>query len=177
MTRIWGMLAVAGVLGLATPVLAQPAPGTAGQPRPAGANVPTQPTEQLFDAISMGSMEAVRDSIGRGANLNARNVLGQRPVDLAIDIGRSDMAFLLLSLMRAGQAPTAAALPGAAPPPSRQAAPPARGAPAATTPPARPPTARLWANDGGAAMPELGFMGFDASRPDGGRPGIAGRGT
>jgi hypothetical protein len=144
---------------------APPAPGaTAGQGR-LGALAP--PTEMLFDGIAIGSMEAVRDAISRGANLNARNVLGQRPVDLAIDVGRSDMAFLLLSMMRAGQAPAAAALPAQ---PAPRAAPAPRRGTEPVAAPARLPTARLWANDGGAAMPDLGFMGFDASRAEGARP-------
>lgn len=168
-------LGLVAALAMAVPAGAQPAPGADPQARSARPSAQAQPTEQLFDGISMGSMEAVRDAIGRGANLNARNVLGQRPVDLAIDIGRSDMAFLLLSMMRAGQAPAAAALPSAAPP--RPASQPARGASAVVQPPARLPTARLWANDGGPAMPDIGFMGFDASRPDGARPGGAGRGS
>lgn len=152
---------------LTAPTLAQPSPGA--QPPGSGRlSAQAPPTEMLFDGIAIGSMDVVRDAITRGANLNARNVLGQRPVDLAIDVGRSDMAFLLLSMMRAGQAPAAAALPTQ--PPARAAAPAARRGAEAAAPPARLPTARLWVNDGGAAMPELGFMGFDASRPDGARP-------
>jgi hypothetical protein len=177
MIRPWLALGLVATLGLAVPASAQPAPGGDSQGRSARSNAQAQPTEQLFDGIAMGSMEAVRDAISRGANLNARNVLGQRPVDLAIDIGRSDMAFLLLSMMRAGQAPAPAALPGAAPQP-RPAPQPARGAAAVVQPPpARLPTARLWANDGGTAMPDIGFMGFDASRPEGIRPPSAARGS
>jgi len=151
---------------LATPALAQAPP--AGVGARAGLSTGT-PTELLFDAIAIGNMEVVREAVGRGANLNARNVLGQRPVDLAIDVGRSDIAFLLLSLMRAGQ-PDRAAL---APPPSdaqgpRQARP--RGAPAVVSPPAPPRFAVRWANDGGAPQPDIGFLGFDASRPEGARP-------
>jgi hypothetical protein len=166
------VLGLVAVLGATMPAHAQQAPGSEPPARAAGANANVPPTEQLFDGISMGSMETVRDAIGRGANLNARNVLGQRPVDLAIDIGRSDMAFLLLSMMRAGQPQVVAPPPSAAP---RPQAPAARGTvPAARATPARLPTARLWANDGGTPIPELGFMGFDASRPDGARPSSAG---
>lgn len=150
----------------AAPSLAQPSPGA--PPGPGRLDAQAPPTEMLFDGIAVGSMDVVRDAISRGANLNARNVLGQRPVDLAIDVGRSDMAFLLLSMMRAGQAPAAAALP--AQPAPRAASPTARQGAETPVAPARLPTARLWANDGGAAMPELGFMGFDASRPEGARP-------
>jgi hypothetical protein len=127
------------------------------------------PTELLFDAIAIGNSEVVREAVGRGANLNARNVLGQRPVDLAIDVGRSDIAFLLLSLMRAGQPERAAPAPSPSdaqgPRPER-----ARPAPVQLAPPAPPRFATRWANDGGAPQPDIGFLGFDASRPETARP-------
>ena len=118
---------------LADRALAQPAPGA--QPPGSGRlSAQAPPTEMLFDGIAIGSMDVVRDAISRGANLNARNVLGQRPVDLAIDVGRSDMAFLLLSMMRAGQAPAAAALPATPPRPRHPSPAPRRR----TRRPARP---------------------------------------
>jgi hypothetical protein len=143
---------------------------------PPGARDPlaqVSPTQLLFDAISVGNTDVVREAIARGANLNARNVLGQRPVDLAIDVGRSDIAFTLLSLMRAGEPPRAQPLPpdagaGGRAPAARRAEPPPV--------PARPRTPVLWANDGGAPQPEIGFLGFDASRPEGTRaPAASGR--
>jgi hypothetical protein len=156
--------AALAVAVLAAPALAQAPP--AGGAR-AGLS-PGTPTELLFDAIAIGNIEVVREAVGRGANLNARNVLGQRPVDLAIDVGRSDIAFLLLSLMRAGQ-PDRAALPAPSDAPiPRQARP--RGAPAMVAPAAPPRFAVRWANDGGAPQPDIGFLGFDASRAEGARP-------
>jgi hypothetical protein len=149
----------------AAPALAQAPPAGGARAGLAAGS----PTELLFDAIAIGNIEIVREAVGRGANLNARNVLGQRPVDLAIDVGRSDIAFLLLSLMRAGQ-PDRATL---APPPSDAQAlrqPRPRGAPAVVAPAAPPRFAVRWANDGGAPQPDIGFLGFDASRPEGARP-------
>lgn len=168
-------LLLAPGLAMAQAPPAPAAPPPPGAPPPAaGGRAALQsgtPTELLFDAIAIGNIEIVREAIGKGANLNARNVLGQRPVDLAIDVGRSDIAFLLLSMMRAGQ-PDRASLPGPAPaetPPARRD-PRARPAPTVLAPQAPPRHATLWANDGGTPQPEIGFLGFDASRMEGARP-------
>lgn len=164
--------AVAAALLLA-PVIAlaqEPGPAPAAPPQAGAGRAAGTPTEQLFDAIAVGQIDAVRDAIARGANVNARNVLGQRPVDLAIDVGRSDIAFLLLSLMRAGQpdrgpgTPAQPAAPHQAPRAAGQ-----RPAPVVLAPPAPPRVAVRWANDGGAPQPDIGFLGFDASRPEGAR--------
>lgn len=56
------------------------------------------PNAALFDAIDRGDMAAARDALSRGADLNARNVLGQRPIDMSIDLSRNDITFLLLSM-------------------------------------------------------------------------------
>ena len=151
------------------PAGAPPAGGAPGGATGRGALSAGTPTELLFDAIAVGNIEIVREAIGRGANLNARNVLGQRPVDLAIDVGRSDIAFLLLSMMRAGQ-PDRAALPPVAEPAQPRPSARARPEPVVTAPAAPPRRATLWANDGGAPQPDIGFLGFDASRTDASRP-------
>jgi hypothetical protein len=155
-------VALALLLAVSAPALAQQA--APGEARP-NAAASGSPTDVLFDAIAVGNAEAVRDAVARGANLNARNVLGQRPVDFAIDVGRSDIAFTLLSLMRAGAPERPAAAPVAPPRPAA-----GRTAGATIAAPAPPRTPTLWANDGGAAQPGIGFLGFDASRPDGARP-------
>jgi hypothetical protein len=158
------------LLALLAALSALPAFAQAPPDAPPGAQRqigPATPTELLFDSIAVGNMDLVREAITRGANLNSRNVLGQRPVDLAIDVGRSDIAFLLLSLMRGGPGGQSAA--PALPPPA--AAPvPRRGTAETVAPPAPPRTATLWANDGGAPQPDIGFLGFDASRGDAARP-------
>ena len=57
-----------------------------------------KPTEALFDAVNRGDLAAARDAIGRGAELEGRNILGLTPLDLAIDLGRNELTFLLLSM-------------------------------------------------------------------------------
>ncbi len=56
------------------------------------------PNAALFDAIDRGDLNSARDALNRGADLNARNVLGQRPLDMSIDLSRNAITFLLLSL-------------------------------------------------------------------------------
>jgi len=162
-----------------TPTTLPPAlPGLAARPAPAPiapeAGVALGPNAALFDAINRGDIAAARDAVGRGAQLSARNQLGLTPIDAAVDQGRTEIAFFLLSARGTTQsAPTSAAAEALAAPPSRPAprpAPPAprpevRSASAATSAVMQP---RLWANDGGTPRPEAGFLGFDAGRPAGG---------
>jgi hypothetical protein len=56
------------------------------------------PNDALFDAITRGDLAAAKDAVNRGAQLDAKNVLGQTPTDAAIDLSRNDITFLLLSL-------------------------------------------------------------------------------
>jgi hypothetical protein len=179
-------------------------PGLAGRqapaPIPGDPNQVLSPNAALFDAISRGDLPAARDAVSRGADLNARNVLGLTPLDAAVDQRRDEIAFFLLSARGssarrpAGPTPAEGAEASALDaPPSRRgggrgtAAERADGRPAA--PPVvgpRPATSpRLFANDGGTPMPGIGFLGFDAGRPAGaeapsprrgGRGGGGGRG-
>ena len=146
------------------------------------------PTEALFDAINRGDLLTARDAINRGADLNGTNVLGLTPLELAVDLGRNEISFVLLTL-RGGNGYTTAHGPAPALPAApqsraeRQAA--ARTARAAarsgktddftgTTggeavaarPPANPvpQAARLFAGQGGTPIPQAGFLGFDAGR-------------
>ena len=75
------------------------------------------PTDALFDAIARGDIVSARDAIKRGADFNARNMLGLTPVDESIDLGRNDITFLLLSLRGSQPEPMAAPTgkPGARP--------------------------------------------------------------
>lgn len=138
----------------------------------AAADMP--PTEALFDAINRGDLATARDSLNRGADLNASNVLGLTPLDLAIDLGRNEISFLLLSL-RGGAgysaARTQAAAPAAPAPTRAERAEAVRteratrnqvSARAAT--PSAPQTARLFAGNGGTPSPQAGFLGFDGGR-------------
>ena len=151
----------------------------------ASADMP--PTEALFDAINRGDTVAAREAIGRGADIHGKNVLGLTPLEQSVDLGRNDISFLLLSLRggagfntNGGQRDTAQTSPDPASPAStraqrqadaREAAKArrqqlaeeraARRTPAA---PAVSHNARLFAGDGGAPVPQAGFLGFDSAR-------------
>jgi len=76
------------------------------------------PNDALFDAISRGDLAAAKDALNRGAQLEAHNVLGQTPIDAAIDLDRNDITFLLLSMRGAAPSGPPTRLAAAAPPPS-----------------------------------------------------------
>lgn len=164
-------------------------PGARAEPdaaAPPGRNAPDlPPTEALFDAVNRGDLAMAKEAVNRGADINGRNVLGLTPLELSVDLGRNQIAFLLLSLRgNAGYTTTSG--------PSRPAAADAarttraerlatqradrqerleaaRAARASRTVPAEPaapvPQApRLFTGGGGAAIPQAGFLGFDARR-------------
>jgi hypothetical protein len=56
------------------------------------------PNDALFDSINRGDAGGARDAMNRGAQLDAHNVLGQTPLDAAIEANRNDITFMLLSL-------------------------------------------------------------------------------
>ncbi len=140
------------------------------------------PTDALFDAINRGDANAAREAIGRGADIYGHNVLGLTPLELSVDLGRNNISFLLLSLRGGAGYSTGGPQPGAASaPPStaeqrradrkaelearRQQQAEARAAARVPTGPAPAPrAARLFAGDGGAAVPRAGFLGFDSAR-------------
>ena len=131
------------------------------------------PTEALFDSINRGDLTSAKDAVNRGADINGTNVLGLTPLELSVDLGRNEISFLLLSL-RGGNGYTTARGPAQQPkPPSRAerlASDKAERAErrtqraVAAAPPvaAAPQTARLFAGNGGAPIPQAGFLGFDA---------------
>jgi hypothetical protein len=130
-----------------------------------------EPNDALFDAINRGDIATARDALSRGADMNARNILGMTPMELSVDLGRNDISFLLLSMRETGgrQAPSAASALAAKQPPARQAkqaqakrAPVAKAA--AVPQPAPSQSPRLFAGDGGAPNPNAGFLGFDTTR-------------
>jgi hypothetical protein len=134
-----------------------------------------EPTEALFDAINRGDIATARDAISRGAELNGHNILGMTPMELSVDLGRNDISFMLLSMRgaddgRGRQQPTAvtAAKPGPAQTTKQAARSPGSTAKAAATEQApagqQTQTARLFSGDGGAPIPNAGFLGFDTSR-------------
>ncbi|MFT9298127.1 MAG: ankyrin repeat domain-containing protein, partial [Gluconobacter sp.] len=50
------------------------------------ARVDTNPTTALFDAINRGSLNASKEALNRGADMNGHNILDQTPLDMAIDL-------------------------------------------------------------------------------------------
>ncbi len=70
-----------------------------GEAAPATKNVAEMsPNDALLDAINRGDSSGARDAMNRGAQLESRNVLGQTPIDAAIEANRNDITFMLLSL-------------------------------------------------------------------------------
>jgi hypothetical protein len=149
----------------------------ARQPRPG------TPTEQLFDAINQGEMEDVRAAVAAGADIGARNVLGLTPMDLAVDLGRNDVALYLMSLGRVRERPLAPLQQDTTPQrqAARNAAQQRRAEDAAIEAALRqrgPAVSRegivavapLWQGNGGTPNPAIGFLGFDAGRPAGATP-------
>jgi hypothetical protein len=132
------------------------------------------PNDLLFDAINRGDIGDARDSLARGADLTAHNVLGMTPIDLSVDLGRNDITFLLLSLRGAAPAGSGArtAVAGTTGATRTAKAPPAPAArhPAAVTlvasrtpPAAAAPKPQPLATDPGTPAPQAGFLGFGAA--------------
>jgi hypothetical protein len=158
---------------------AQSQPGGAARPAPNAIPTDMPPTQALFDAINRGDIAGARDALNRGADIDARNVLGMTPLDSAIDLGRNDISFLLLSMRgEGGPPPPGARQANAAPPPSPKPArnvrtarrTPERGAErvaenttsagAEAPTPAAAQAPHLFAGDGGTPAPQVGFLGF-----------------
>ena len=116
------------------------------------------PTAALFDGINRGDLASVKDAISRGAELDARSLLGLTPLELSVDLGHHDISFLLLSMRDSGggkrpgvAAAKAPAKPALLPKPVR-----------AAVEPSYSPT--KFSGDGGAAVPDKGFLGFQPKR-------------
>ena len=107
--------ALPGLQGRRAP---EPIPGDPTQSLP--------PNAALFDAINRGDLPAARDAVARGADTEARNVLGLTPVDAAVDQGRTEIMFYLLSVRGAprigGPPPEAEERPASAASRRREAA-------------------------------------------------------
>ena len=161
----------------APPVAAPPpAPAIPGSHAAAEAPAPAlrlpldmAPNEALFDAINRGDVAAARDAIGRGADLNATNLLGLTPLELSIDLGRNEISFLLLSLRnsageRAHQTASVQSAAAVAEQPGRgRTRLSAHRLEAAPVSAAAPPPAPL-PESGGTPVPAAGFLGFDIGR-------------
>ncbi len=71
-----------------------------------------EPTAALFDAINRGDVTSAKEALSRGADLKGKNVLGQSPLDMAIDLNRSDITFVLLSMRNSENGPPVASIAG-----------------------------------------------------------------
>ncbi len=127
------------------------------------ASTDMNPTAALFDAINRGDLTAAKEALTRGADLAGTNVLGEKPIESAIDLNRNDITFLLLSMRNNEEQPgsvqvatdTAGAdKPGHLAIRGRSSHRPVEQASYA---------ASHAAQDGGVAKPEVGFLGFDGS--------------
>ena len=115
-----------------------------------------RPTEALFDSVNRGDIAAARDAIGRGAELDGRNILGLTALELAVDLGRNDITFLLLSMRGAASGPDVEPR-RAAPRPAAVARPVAPVFSRAAVVPVRQRSAGA---DPGTPAPQAGFLGF-----------------
>ena len=149
----------------APPAIPGARPGQAAAPQRAPTDM--APNEAMFDGVNRGDIAAVRDAISRGADLNAVNILGVTATDLAVDLGRNDISFLLLS-MRGAVAPRGAQTRAATRPAPATTDRPASRAQAAAPPPR--PAARDTSGSRAVAYggpdtpaPSAGFLGFGTS--------------
>ncbi len=121
------------------------------------------PNAALFDAIDRGDIAAAREALSRGADINARNALGETSLDLSVDLARNDITFLLLSARGGEPAPGARQVAGN---PVRQVAvsrlTPERpaAAPRVASPAPAPVRPAPLSTDPGVPNPSSGFLGF-----------------
>ncbi|ABQ29242.1 ankyrin repeat domain-containing protein [Acidiphilium multivorum] len=124
------------------------------------------PTTLLFKAINHGDYAQARAAVSRGANLDARNALGETPIELSVELNRNRITFMLLSA-RAEEHPmsvSVASAPVAAVPPTTS-----KGSAHAKSPPfhkveAKPAVRPLTiSGDPGRPDPSAGFLGFGGS--------------
>lgn len=122
------------------------------------------PTQDLFAAIIKGDDSAAQTALGRGADLSAQNQFGETPLDLAIALNRTSIAFLLLQtrneLVSQGRGPEPIGEPWLLNAPT----PDLGKQPAAYKPPApapKPRPAPVPASSG-TPDPNAGFLGFGA---------------
>ncbi len=132
-----------------------------------------EPTAALFDAINRGDVTSAKEALGRGADLNGKNVLGQSPLDMAIDLNRSDITFVLLSMRNSENGPPVASVAGADPDGAgaatgrrgrtRNDARLASAERSGTRTGSHVATLERVAADNGTPKPEVGFLGFGGS--------------
>lgn len=127
------------------------------------------PTTLLFKAINHGDYAQARAAVGRGANLNAQNALGETPIELSVELNRDRITFMLLSARaeeapaQASTQPASAAPAHAGPAPKVVADKGARHVGASRQAPVRRAAAQSAypaADDPGRPNPAAGFLGF-----------------
>nr|WP_321983011.1 ankyrin repeat domain-containing protein [uncultured Lichenicoccus sp.] len=145
------------------PALPGAVPSDEAAPR-GHAALDVNPNAALFDAINRGDLTAAKDALSRGADLQAVNILGQKPLDMAIDLNRNDITFVLLSMRGTegadGGTQIASAQGGNAGGVAVEASAARRRSPLQEAADLR---AHRLAENGGTARPEIGFLGFGGS--------------
>ncbi len=145
-------------------------PGTKTAPEaaaPTASPSDMSPTEALFDSINRGDVAAAREAMNRGADPQARNVLGLTPLELSVDLGRNDISFVLLSMRDtdSNRSPShttdadGAILRGGTATQVRRTHITTVSARAPAEPIAEAP--RLYSGNGGTPIPAAGFLGFN----------------
>jgi hypothetical protein len=118
------------------------------------------PTTALFNAIDKNDYGAAQNAVGRGANLNAQNPLGETPLDMSVALNRSTITFMLLAARNEeGDSSGATQAPGA----TYSAPAPAVTVSDHTTAP-RPQPVPVMGNDPGTPDPAAGFLGFNPAK-------------
>jgi ankyrin repeat protein len=114
------------------------------------------PTTALFTAINGNDYNAAQEAIGRGADLNAHNALGETPLDLSVALNRNSITFLLLGARNE----TAEASGGAIGAPISLAAPSTKHQKSHAAPKATAVAVKMPPNVTGTPDPAAGFLGF-----------------
>ncbi len=145
------------------PVPDAPPPALPGANAPAVATAPVlhkaitgDPTTALFTAINGNDYNAAQEAIGRGADLNAHNALGETPLDLSVALNRNSITFLLLGARNE----TAEASGGAIGAPISLAAPSTKHQKSHAAPKATAVAVKMPPNVTGTPDPAAGFLGF-----------------
>lgn len=108
--RLYSALCAGLVLGALPVTFSSDAPSFLSV---AHAQQPDRATQALFLAVDRNDLPGVQAAIDAGANLDAREINGMQPVDLAIERGYFDIAHFLISVRntREAQGGTAAPTP------------------------------------------------------------------
>lgn len=126
-------------------------------------NADMEPTAALFDAINRGSLLSAKESVNRGADLNHRNMLGQTPLDMAIDLNRNPIIFLLLSMRGSDDRPRTDIATETRGMDTKDGAGHLTIGGTAGRHKGQSATSSRYDQTGGKAVPDIGFLGFGGS--------------